>query len=325
MPVEAMPRPLSDTGIAVGPLAFGGTVLGWLVDERTSFALLDAFVDAGFNLIDTADSYYVWAPGLKGGESETIIGKWLKRRGRRDDVVIATKVGEEMGGDAKGLSRRHIERSIEDSLRRLGTDHVDLYQAHVDDPGPPIEETLEAFGRLVEQGKARAIGTSNIRPGRLAKALAASDAIGRSRYRTLQTLYNLHDRADFESGLESLANSARLAVLAYRPLARGFFSGKYRDATDLGRHPRGAGVAQYLDQRGARILAALEEVAAATGASTTQLALAWLIARPSVTAAIAGATSPAQVAELAAATRLALDPEHIRKLDSASDWRAPAA
>lgn len=315
---QGMKRPLGTTGLDVAPLAFGGTVLGWLVDETSSFALLDAFVASGFNLIDTADSYYVWAPGLKGGESETIIGNWLRRRGRRDDVVIATKVGEPMGSGRQGLSRTHILRSVEESLTRLRTDHIDLYQSHVDDAATPLEETLEAYRLLVESGKVRAIGASNYAAPRLAEALGTSDRTGAPRYRTLQTLYNLCDRADFEAELAPLCEREGLGVLIYRPLARGFLSGKYRSPEDLKRHKRGEGVAQYLNPRGFRIVEAVLAVAADRNIRPAEAAIAWAMSRPAVTAAIAGLTSLAQVEELARAFSLRLDAESIERLNRAS-------
>jgi aryl-alcohol dehydrogenase-like predicted oxidoreductase len=315
---QGMKRPLGTTGLDVGPLAFGGTVLGWLVDERTSFALLDAFVASGFNLIDTADSYYVWAPGLKGGESETIIGNWLRRRGRRDDIVIATKVGEPVGPGREGLSRAHIVRSAEGSLKRLQTDHIDLYQSHVDDRATPLEETLEAYRLLVDSGKVRAIGASNYTASRLAEALETSDRTGAPRYRTLQTLYNLCDRADFDAELAPLSEREGLGVLVYRPLARGFLSGKYRSPEDLKRHRRGEGVSQYLNPRGFRIVEALLEVAASREITPAEAAIAWIMSRPQVTAAIAGFTSVAQVEALARAFSLQLDAESIERLNRVS-------
>ncbi len=311
-------RRLGGTGLEVGPIAFGGTVLGWLVDESASFALLDAFVASGFNLIDTADSYYVWAPGMSGGESETIIGKWLKQRGGRDRIVLATKVGEKMGPGRGGLSKAHILRSAEESLQRLQTDYVDLYQAHVDDRDTPLDATLEAFDRLIRDGKARAIGCSNYDASRLAEALKVSREAELAPYRTLQALYNLYDRQDFEAGLDTLCLKHDLGMLAYRPLARGFLSGKYRSADDLRKHVRGEGVAQYAGERGFAILDALQEASAACGASMAQTALAWLLAKPAVTAAIAGVTKPAQIDELRQACEVRLDSELLRRLDSAS-------
>jgi aryl-alcohol dehydrogenase-like predicted oxidoreductase len=302
----------------VAPLAFGGNVFGWTADEATSFALLDAFVAAGFNLIDTADVYSVWVPGHGGGESETIIGRWLKRRGGRDRVVIATKVGWEMAPDRKGLRRDYVLAAAEDSLRRLGTDYIDLYQSHVDDPATPFEETLDAYDRLLRSGKVRAIGASNITAERLAAALATSERLGLPRYESVQPPYNLCDRSTFEGSLQSLCREAELGVISYYGLASGFLTGKYRSERDLGRSARGAGVRKYLNERGFRILAALDGVAPRLGATPAQVALAWLMARPGVTAPIASATSLAQLEELLGAARLVLDADALSALDAAS-------
>jgi aryl-alcohol dehydrogenase-like predicted oxidoreductase len=311
-------RKLGKSGLAVAPLAFGGNVFGWTIDEATSFSLLDAFVDPGFNLIDTADVYSTWAPGNKGGESETIVGRWLKRGGRRDRVLIATKCGWDWGDNGKGLSKAHILRSAEASLARLQTDHIDLYQSHIDDPETPVEETLEAHARLIEQGKVRAIGASNFGAPRLAEALAASRQRGLPRYESLQPRYNLYDRDSFEGELEALCLREGLGVLPYYALAAGYLTGKYRSEKDQGQSPRGSGMSKYMNPRGQRILAALDEVAAAKGATPAQIALAWLIARPSVTAPIASATSLKQLAELVKAATLKLDPDAITQLDRAS-------
>lgn len=313
-------RPLADTGLAVGRIAFGGTVLGWLVDERASFTLLDGFVASGFNLIDTADSYYVWAPGMKGGESETVIGKWLKQRGGRDRIVIASKVGEPMAGN-KGLSRQHILRSADESLARLQSDHIDLYQSHIDDPDTPLDETLEAYDLLIRQGKIRAIGCSNHSAERLSAARLTSRRCGYPRYQVLQTLFNLFDRADFETDLAKLCARENIAVLAYRSLARGFLSGKYRSSDDLRAHARGEGVAHYLGKRGSAILAALDKAAAISGLPMARIAMAWVLSRPQVTAAIAGITRPDQIDDLRAAAELQLAPDLVELLDKASEWR----
>jgi aryl-alcohol dehydrogenase-like predicted oxidoreductase len=313
-------RPLGRTGFEVAPLAFGGNVFGWTVDEPSAFLLLDTFVDNGFNLIDTADVYSKWAPGNKGGESETIIGRWLALGGgRREKVVIATKVGMEMPGGKKGLSRSYILAAAEESLRRLQTDRIDLYQSHNEDPATPIEETLEAYGRLIRDGKVRRIGASNYGAESLARALAASESKGLPRYETLQPMYNLYSRADFESKLAPLCVEKGLGVIPYYGLASGFLTGKYRSEADLGQSPRGAGVKKYLNERGLKILAALDEVAKANRAKPSQVALAWLMARPAVTAPIASATTRAQLRELMAAADLALDAASIERLDHASD------
>ncbi len=314
-------RKLGASGLEVAPLAFGGNVFGWTVDEATSFTLLDAFVAAGFNLIDTADVYSRWAPGNQGGESETILGRWFKRSGSRDKVVLATKVGMEMGPDQKGLSRAYIFRAVERSLQRLQTDRIDLYQAHTDDDRTPLEETLGAFAELIRQGKVRAIGASNYTAPRLAAALWASKAAGLPRYECLQSLYNLYDRAPFEEALEPLCVSERLGVLPYFSLASGFLTGKYRSDADLAGSARGANVKKYLNDRGLRILRALDAVAERHNATPARVALAWLLARPSVTAPIASATSLRQLDELIAATQLLLDAAAIEELNQASAWR----
>jgi aryl-alcohol dehydrogenase-like predicted oxidoreductase len=310
-------RRLGNSGLEVAPLAFGGNVFGWTVDEPTSFKLLDAFVASGFNLIDTADVYSGWVPGNQGGESETIIGRWLKRSGDRDKVVIATKVGMEMGPGRKGLSGDYIMRSAEESLRRLQTDYIDLYQSHTDDPDTPQEETLEAYARLVEQGKVRAVGASNFSAERLSQALRLGEERSLPKYESLQPLYNLYDRADFEE-LEPLCLEKNVGVISYFSLASGFLTGKYRSESDLTKSARGGGVKKYLNERGFRILAALDEVAARQESTPARVALAWLIARPSVTAPIASATSLEQLNDLTEATKLELDETSLRLLDEAS-------
>jgi aryl-alcohol dehydrogenase-like predicted oxidoreductase len=314
-------RKLGNSELEIAPLAFGGNVFGWTADEQTSFKLLDAFVAGGFNLVDTADVYASWAPGNQGGESETIIGRWLKRSGKRSEVVVATKVGMEMRGQ-KGLAKSYILRSAEDSLRRLQTDYIDLYQSHQDDPGTPLEETLEAYAELIRQGKVRAIGASNYSAQRLKESLLTSERNGLPRYESLQPLYNLYDRETFEAELEPLCLEKNVGVINYYSLASGFLSGKYRSESDLGKSARGGGVKKYLNERGLRILAALDEVAARQQATPAQVALAWLIARPSVTAPIASATSLEQLDELVKATALELDETSLRLLDEASAWRA---
>jgi aryl-alcohol dehydrogenase-like predicted oxidoreductase len=311
-------RKLGGSGIQIGPLAFGGNVFGWTADEATSFRLLDASVDAGFNLIDTADVYSRWAPGHQGGESETIIGNWLRRSGKRDQVVLATKVGLEMGTEDKGLSRPYILRAVDRSLRRLQTDRIDLYQSHSDDEGTPLEETLGAFADLIKQGKVRAIGASNYSAERLAQALRVSKENALPRYECLQPLYNLYDRAPFEEALESLCVREGLGVITYFSLAAGFLTGKYRSEADLAKSPRGAKVKNYLNDRGRRILGALDAVAAQCRSTPARVALAWLLARPSVTAPIASATSLEQFHDLALATKLELDAGAVEQLNEAS-------
>jgi len=310
-------RKLGSTGFDVAPLALGGNVFGWTADEPTSFRLLDAFVAAGFNLVDTADSYSRWAPGHQGGESETIIGRWIAQRGRHDDVVIATKVGSDMGLGHKCLRADYMMKAAEDSLRRLNVDSIDLYQSHWDDDKTPLDETLEAYARLLQQGKVKAIGASNLTAERLAQALAASSRHGYPTYQTLQPHYNLYERASFEGPLEDLCVREHIGVITYFSLGAGFLTGKYRSEADFARSPRGAGMQKFMNPRGMRILAALEAVAPRCHATMAQVALAWLMHRPSVTAPIASATSVVQLDELMAATRLTLDADAIRALDEA--------
>ena len=311
-------RKLGNTGFDVAPLAFGGNVFGWTVDEPTSFVLLDTFVDAGFNLIDTADSYSRWVPGHAGGESETIIGRWIAKRGRHDDVVIATKIGSDMGLGYKCLRREYIMQGVEQSLKRLQVDAIDLYQSHWDDEATPLDETLEAYSRLLQQGKVKAIGASNLTADRLGQALEASRKNGIPRYETLQPQYNLYDRNSFEGPLQDLCVREGLGVITYFSLAAGFLTGKYRSEKDFAKSQRGRGMQKYLNARGMLILGALDEVAQRHGVKPAHVALAWLVGRPGVTAPIARATSRAQLRELIAAMQLALDPDDVRALDRAS-------
>nr|WP_298690574.1 aldo/keto reductase [uncultured Dongia sp.] len=311
---------LGRSGLQVSKLCFGGNIFGWTVDAATSHRLLDGFVDAGFNFIDTADVYSKWHDGNQGGESETIIGTWLKARGKRDQVVIATKVGSDMGDGEKGLSKAYITRAVERSLRRLQTDYIDLYQSHWDDPSVPVEETLEAYAALIKAGKVRAIGASNFTPERLSAALKAHATQGLPRYESLQPEYNLYERAGFEGELAALCHREEIGVITYFSLAGGFLTGKYRSAADLGKSARGSDVEKYLDARGQRILGALDAVAAQTGATPTRVALAWLMAQPAVTAPIASATSPTQLAELVAAGTLILDAAALATLTAASAY-----
>lgn len=314
-------RPLGRSGLTVSPLCFGGNVFGWTADEATSFRLLDAFVDAGFNFVDTADVYSAWAPGNSGGESETIIGKWMKSRGNRDRIVLATKVGSEMGPGKKGLSPAWIRTAVEDSLRRLQTDRIDLYQSHWDDPETPFEDTLGAYKELIDQGKVRAIGASNLTAPRLREALEVSARTGLPRYETLQPEYNLYSREGYEAELEGICRENGLGVITYYSLAAGFLTGKYRSAEDAGKSARGGGVvSKYLNERGRAILAALDEVAGRHGATPGQVALAWLIARPGLTAPIASASKPEQMGDLIAAANLRLDADDIGRLDRASAY-----
>lgn len=317
-------RRLGRSDLSIAPVVFGGNVFGWSADEKTSFALLDAFVDAGFNAIDTADGYSRWVPGNKGGESEAIIGRWLKARGRRDDVVVMTKVGTDMGS-GKILKPDYVMRAVEDSLRRLQTDYIDLYQTHFDDLDTPVEDTLRVYATLVAQGKVRVIGASNISPERLRESLAVSRRLGIPRYESLQPHYNLYDRAGYERDYEALCEQEELGVIPYYALASGFLSGKYRSKQDLGKSAaRGSRVEKYLDTRGLRILAALEQVAERHAATPAQLAIAWLLARPSITAPIASATSLPQLAEILKAPDICLRDDDIAALNAASAEDAPA-
>jgi aryl-alcohol dehydrogenase-like predicted oxidoreductase len=311
-------RKLGTTGFEVAPLALGGNVFGWTADEPMSFRLLDQFVDAGFNLIDTADSYSRWVTGHQGGESETVIGRWIARRGRHDDVVIATKVGSDMGQGHKILRRDYILQAAEASLRRLQVDCIDLYQSHWDDENTPFEETLAAYDRLIRDGKVKAIGASNLSAARLAAALDASTAKGLPRYATLQPHYNLYERAGFEGDLQALCQRERLGVIPYFALAAGFLTGKYRSEADFDKSPRGPGMKKFLNPRGLRILDALGEVSRRQHATPAQVSLAWLMTRPAVTAPIASATNPDQLREILGAASLRLDADAIQALESAS-------
>ena len=308
-------RRLGKSDLHVAPLCLGGNVFGWTADEEASFALLNGFVEAGFNFIDTADVYSKWAPGHHGGESEMIIGDWLKRRGKRGDVIIATKVGSEMGPTKKGLSKAYIARAVEDSLRRLGTDYIDLYQSHRDDEATPIEETLEAYGALIKAGKVRAIGASNFTPQRLAASLEASAKHGLPRYETLQPEYNLMVR-DFEAELAPLCARQGLGVIPYFGLASGFLTGKYRGKADLKQSERGEDVEAYLNARGFKVLDALDAVSKRHDAKPAQVALAWLMTK--VTAPIASATNLKQLGDLVASARLKLDQSDVAMLETAS-------
>jgi aryl-alcohol dehydrogenase-like predicted oxidoreductase len=311
-------RPLGRSGLQSAPLALGGNVFGWTADEACSFAVLDAFVDAGFNLIDTADVYSRWAPGHQGGESEAVIGRWLKAGGKRDKVLIATKVGKEMGAGQLGLSRRWIRQAVHDSLQRLQTDRIDLYQSHDDDAATPLEETMAAFAELIQEGKVRAIGASNFSAARLAEALATSERLGLPRYETLQPLFNLVDRVPYEAELQALCVEQGIGVINFFGLARGFLTGKYRSEADLGKSPRGGGVQGYLNARGLRILAALDEIAARLDATQAQVALAWQMLQPGIVAPIASATTVSQLLELLASATLTLDSAALQRLAQAS-------
>lgn len=311
-------RQLGQSDIRIAPLILGTNVFGWNVDEATSFALLDAFTDAGFNAVDTADSYSRWVPGHAGGESETIIGNWLQQSGKRDKVVIATKVGSDMG-QGKSLKKDYVLRAAEACLQRLRTDRIDLLQTHFDDETTPVQETLSAYAQLIAQGKVRAIGASNLSPARLSASLAASRQLGLPRYDSLQPNYNLADRKDFERDYEPICRQEKIGVIPYYSLAAGFLTGKYRSAEDAARNAaRGGKVKNYFNARGLAILAVLDTVAARHDATPAQIALAWLMARPVVTAPIASATSLAQLEDIMRAPRLKLGADDLAALDRAS-------
>ena len=311
-------RQLGRSGLEVSPICLGGNVFGWTVDESMSFRLLDAWVDAGMNFVDTADVYSRWVPGHAGGESEAILGKWFRQSGKRNRVVLATKVGKPMGDNDKGLSKAYIRRAVEASLRRLKTEVIDLYQSHDDDTATPLEETLAAFADLIKEGKVRAIGASNYTGPRLALALETSRRLGVPRYESLQPLYNLVEREPYESELEPVCREHGVGVINFYALASGFLTGKYRSAADLGKSVRGSGAGKYLNERGLAILGALDAVAATVGATPAQVALAWQIARPGITAPIASATSPTQLAGLVGAAALTLDTPSIDLIDRVS-------
>lgn len=311
-------RALGKTGIHISPLVFGANVFGWTADKTRSFELLDRFTQAGLETLDTADMYSTWAPGNRGGESETIIGEWMKARGNRDRIVLITKVGLEMGPGQKGLSAAWIERAVEDSLRRLQTDYIDLYFSHVFDENVPIEETLQAYERLLKVGKIRSIGASNHSAEQLAQALKVAAENGLPRYEVLQPQYNLYDRGSYEGALRDLAIAEGLGVITYYSLASGFLTGKYRSASDLQKSARGGGVKSYLNERGMHILATLDEVAANHAATPAEVALAWLMAQEGVTAPIASATSLSQLDCLIRSAQLVLSDEEVARLHESS-------
>jgi aryl-alcohol dehydrogenase-like predicted oxidoreductase len=313
-------RRLGNSALEVAPLALGGNVFGWTIDEATSFQILDGFVEAGFDFIDTADIYSTWKPGNQGGESEAIIGQWMKQRRNRYNVVIGSKVGYDMAPDKKGLSRDYIISAVNDSLRRLQTDYIDLYQAHRDDPDVPLEEILSTFAELIRKGKVRTIGASNYSGARLVEALAVSKELGLPRYESLQPEYNLYSREEYETTLEPICLEHHLGVLPYYGLASGFLTGKYRSEADLSKSVRGEGIRKYLDERGFRILKALDQVAADYGSTPARVALAWLKSRPGITAPIASATNLDQLHDLTAAAQLELDPVAIETLNQASAY-----
>lgn len=310
---------LGNSVIEVAPLAFGGNVFGWTIDEPTSFKLLDAFVGEGFNLIDTADSYSRWKPGNVGGESETIIGNWIKKRGNREKVIIATKVGSDMG-EGKNLKKEYIFKSVEESLKRLQTDYIDLYQSHFDDLSTPVEETIDAYVQLVKQGKIIAIGASNLSIERLKQSIEYSDTKGLPRYDTLQPLYNLYDREVFEKDFQPYCLEKNIGVINYYSLASGFLTGKYRSENDLSKSARGDGNKKYMNERGFRILQALDIVSKSYNTNPATIALAWLIAQSTIVAPIVSATNTKQLDDLVASTKLHLDNEALTLLNKASAY-----
>lgn len=313
-------RELGKSGIWVSPFCFGGNVFGWTADESASFTLLDALVDSGLDFVDTADVYSAWAPGNKGGESETIIGNWLKKSGKRDKVIIATKGGKSMGSDKKGLSRAYITRAVEDSLKRLQTDYIDLYQSHEDDKDTPLDETMQVFTDLVKQGKVRAIGASNYTADRFKEALKISKNNGLESYQTLQPEYNLYDREDFEKNLQPVCLENNVGVISYYSLASGFLSGKYRSANDLSKSPRGDGVKKYMNDRGFRILDALDKIAKEYNTTPSGVAIAWVISQPGIVAPIVSATSVKQLHETTKALELNLSKEAVQLLAESSRY-----
>jgi aryl-alcohol dehydrogenase-like predicted oxidoreductase len=313
-------REIGNSGLKVYPFAFGGNVFGWTIDEKESFKILDAFVDAGLDLIDTADVYSKWVPGNKGGESETIIGNWLNRSGKRNKVVIATKVGKPMGENKKGLSRKYIIQEVEDSLKRLQTDHIDLYQSHDDDKNTPLLETLETYTDLIKQGKVKVIGASNFDGIRFKEAWQVSKDNGLAAYECLQPEYNLYTREYYEKELEPVCRERNIGVISYYSLASGFLTGKYRSENDLSQSSRGQGVKKFLNPRGYKILAALDKVAVEYNTTQASIALAWVMARPGITAPIASATSIKQLDELVKSTQLTLKSDAIDLLNKASSY-----
>jgi aryl-alcohol dehydrogenase-like predicted oxidoreductase len=310
-------RAFGRSGLAVSPLCLGGNVFGWTADEATSFRLLDRFLDAGLEFIDTADVYSNWVPGHAGGESETVIGNWLKKSGKRDKVVLATKVGMVEKG-AASLKKQYILDSVDKSLKRLQTDVIDVYWAHKDDPETPLEESLRAFDSLIAAGKVRAIGASNYSGARLREALSVSSQLHLARYEGLQPHYNLVNRKDYETDLEPVALSEGLAVTPYFSLAMGFLTGKYRSEADLGKSPRGGGVKRYLTPQGLGVIAGLEEIARERQSKPGAVAIAWLAARESITAPIASATNADQLADLVNAAQMELNADELARLDAAS-------
>ncbi|HLK29250.1 MAG TPA: aldo/keto reductase [Puia sp.] len=313
-------RKLGNTDLEFAPLALGGNVFGWTIDEAKSFEVLDAFENAGFDFIDTADVYSRWAPGNTGGESETILGKWMKQKNNRNKIIIATKVGSDMGQGHKDLSKKYILKAVEDSLLRLDTDYIDLYQTHWDDDATPVDETLEAYSQLMKQGKVRWIGASNLSAERLKKSLEASRKHGYPSYQSFQPGYNLYDRAGYEKEIEPICVENNIGVITYYSLASGFLSGKYHSENDLHKSKRGGGIKKYLNERGFKILRALDEVAKAYNTNPSSIAIAWVLSRPGITAPISSATSLEQLMELIKATDIKLDEPAVELLNKASAY-----
>lgn len=313
-------RKIGESDLEIYPLIFGGNVFGWTIDQKKSFTLLDEFVGGGFNCIDTADSYSRWAPGNVGGESETIIGKWMHEKKNRKDIILATKVGSDMGDDKKGLKKSYIIQAAEDSLKRLKTDYIDLYQTHFDDESTPVEETLEAYDQLVKAGKVRYVGTSNMTTDRFKESIAVAAEKGLPLYQSVQPHYNLYAREQFESTFEPICLGNKIGVITYFSLESGFLTGKYRSKDDLSKSARGGNMEKYLNDRGVKILEALDKVASDFDTVPAAVALAWLINRPSVTAPIASATTPEQLKTLMSAPSLELNADAVRFLNSNSSW-----
>lgn len=311
-------RQLGASEISIAPLVFGTNVFGWTTDETMTFRLLDYFTEQGFNAIDTADVYSKWVPGHVGGESEVAIGKWLKKSGKRDEVILATKVGAELAADKKGLSKKYIISAAEASLQRLNTDYIDLYQSHYDDPETPIEETLEAYDSLIKEGKVRIIGASNFTADRLKQSLLIGRENNLPLYQTFQPEYNLYDRLDFEENIRPITLENNLSVISYFSLASGFLTGKYRSLADTKDSKRAGFVEKYFNDRGLNILNALDEVASKHQTSPGTIALAWVIQQPGITAPIASATNVDQLADLIKATAITLDPKDLSLLSTAS-------
>lgn len=314
-------RTIGKSTLSVAPIAFGANVFGWTLNEKESFKILDEFVDNGFNLIDTADTYSRWVPGNEGGESETIIGNWLKQGNKRDRIILATKFGGDMGQGKKDLSAKYMKEAVEKSLKRLQTDYIDLYQSHYDDLETPVEETMEAFNQLVTEGKVRFIGASNLSAERIESSLKVSEENNWASYISIQPLYNLYEREKFETEYASLVKKHELGVLNYYALASGFLSGKYRSERDLNLSKRGPGIKKYLGKRGFKILSALDTLALKYNATQARIAIAWLLHKPGITAPIASATNTEQLFELLKAASLNLSKEDVEYLDQESAWQ----